>query len=70
MSLSITCPVCSVALPVEAKDPPVLDENGLTVTLDGSFVKEHIAMHLACICEWPDGVHEGDPTCTVHGLTI
>ena len=70
MSLTIVCPVCTAALPVTPKDPPVLSEDGLTETLDSSYVKEHIAMHIACTCEWPGGIHDPSPTCTVHGVLV
>ena len=70
MRATITCPVCTASLPVYEKHPAVPDENGLTVTLDASYVNEHLAMHEACTCQWPDGIHQSDPLCTVHGLLV
>ena len=65
---TITCPVCTANLPVFEKHTP--DENGLTPTLDASYVNEHLAMHEACTCAWPDGVHQPHPLCDVHGLLV
>lgn len=67
----VTCTLCGIVLPV-----PVVSLMGVPggVTLDDTFVNEHVEMHTSCSCEWTgDTGHMvlGDlsPTCAHHGLT-
>jgi hypothetical protein len=69
MRANIVCPVCTAKLPVYEKHTADVT-TGLTTTLDDSYVNEHLAMHEACTCSWPDGAHQRDPLCTVHGVLV
>ena len=65
---SLECTLCSAELPV----PEVVVPGGI-VTLDETFVNEHIEMHTTCLCEWTgDTGHmvlgETDVNCPHHGL--
>ena len=67
----ITCTLCGIPLPVPMV--PVVGVPG-TVTIDSTFVDEHVAMHTTCTCEWSGDMGkmalvEAEPTCPHHGLT-
>jgi hypothetical protein len=63
---SLKCPVCPAEVPV----PEVSSAGG--VTLDDSYVNEHVEMHTTCTCLWNGEVGQRtitatDETCPNHG---
>jgi hypothetical protein len=53
--ITVTCPVCKVDIPCPHMDEAT--EDHLSITLDRTWVEEHVEMHQHCTCRWssPDG---------------
>lgn len=68
----LNCTLCGAELPV-----PEVTLTGSAVealTLDDSYVNEHVEMHTTCTCEWGGDtghmvMEESDVDCPHHGVT-